>query len=64
MKSYFFNTLSKKCSKCLREGVNPPKGATFECLRGGFALLKGALMAGSFNKEIKGLKWGLSNTMP
>ena len=55
---------SKIHPKCLREGLNPPKGLTFECLRSGFALLQGALLAGNFNREIKGLKLGLSKTMP
>ena len=64
MKVTFSTFLPKKCLKCLTEGLNPPEGPTFECLRGGFALLQGALLAGNFNKEIKGLKLGLSETMP
>ena len=39
-----------KYPKCLREGLNPLKGLTFECLSGGFALLQDALLAGNFNK--------------
>ena len=58
-----FKHFLEKKHKCFREGLNFPKGPPFECLRGGFALLQGALVAGNFNKEIKGLKIGLSKTM-
>ena len=65
IRSHFLNTFyKKKHNKCLRGGLNPPKGPSFECLRGGFALLQGALVVGNFNKEIKGLELGLSITMP
>ena len=57
---YFYN----EYKKCLRGGLNPPKGLTFHCLRGGFALLQGALLTGNFNKEIKRLKLGLYKTIP
>ena len=64
IRSYFFNTFTKKMSEMPYSGLNTPKGPTFECLRSGFALLQSALLAGNFNKEIKGPKLGLSNIMP